>query len=93
MRMNDPVMLVVHCLGRLRQQSVVSRFLLVLAVISVIWPWFAAAALVIAALFLPAGTVQRGWAMPLYTSNVTPIAIAGLLLVSRKIFVRERGPA
>jgi hypothetical protein len=86
-------MLVVRYAGRLQQQNVVLRFLLILAGISVIWPWLAATALVIAALFLPAGTVQRGWAMPLYTSTVTPIAIAGLLLVSRKIFVLERGPA
>jgi Glycosyltransferase family 87 len=82
------VMLVVHCIRRLRQESAVSRFLLILAGVSVIWPWFAAAALVIAALFLPAETVQRGWAMPLYTSTVIPIVIAGLLLVSRKVLVR-----
>ena len=87
------VMLVVQRIGRIQQQSFVSRFLLILAGISVIWPWLAATALVVAALFLPAATVQRGWAMPLYTSTVTPIAIAGLLLVSRRIFVTERGPA
>ena len=87
------VMLVVHRVGRIQQQSVVSRFLLILAGISVVWPWLAATALVIASLFLPAATVQRGWAMPLYTSTVTPIAVAGLLLVSRKMFVTERGPA
>jgi hypothetical protein len=87
------VMLVVHYAGRLQQQNVVLRFLLLLAGISVIWPWLAATALVIAALFLPAGTVQRGWAMPLYTSILIPIAIAGLLLVGRKTLVLERGPA
>ena len=82
------VMLVVDCIRRLQQETAVLRFLLILAGISVLWPWFAAAGLVIAALFLPAATVQRGWAMPLYTSTVIPIAIAGLLLVSRKILVR-----
>jgi Glycosyltransferase family 87 len=90
------VMLVVHRIRQLRQ-SAVSRFLVILAATSVLWPWLAAAALVIAALFLPAGTVQRGWAMPLYTSTVIPIAIAGLLLAGRKVFVREdsrlRSPA
>jgi len=82
-------MIVVHGIGRLQQESAVSRFLLVLAGIAVIWPWFAAAALVIAAQFLPTGTVQRGWAMPLYTSTVIPIAIASLLLGSRKALVHE----
>jgi hypothetical protein len=83
------VMLVLHSIRRLQQESAISRFLLILAGISVIWPWLAAAVLVIATLFLPAGTVQRGWAMPLYTSTVIPVAIAGLLLVSRKVLVRE----
>jgi hypothetical protein len=82
-------MLVVHGIRRLQQENAVSRFLLILAGISVLWPWFAAAALVIAAPFLPAGTVQRGWAAPLYTSTVIPIAVAGLLLVSRKALVRR----
>jgi Glycosyltransferase family 87 len=91
------VMLVVRCLRRLQQESAVSRFLLILAGIAVIWPWLAAAALLIAARFLPAASVQRGWAIPLYTSTVIPVAVVALLLVSSKVFVDEgsrlHGPA
>ena len=48
------------------------------------WPWLAAASLTMAAIFLPAQTMQRAWAVPLYTSVVIPIAVVVLVTVAHR---------
>ena len=45
-----------------------------------LWPWFCAAALTLAYFVVPAATVQRGWAAPIYTSLGLPMAVVALLL-------------
>lgn len=39
------------------------------------WPWLASIGLVVASLALPAATIQKGWAIPLYTSLAIPIVL------------------
>ncbi len=58
-----------------------TRMACVLAVLVVFWPWLACCALMLASLFLPASSVQRAWAMPLYTSLGIPLVILGLFAV------------
>jgi len=51
----------------------------------VLWPWLAALALALASLFLPAPSVREAWALPIYCSFVTSIAIFLMMAyVSRK---------
>jgi hypothetical protein len=45
----------------------------------IFWPWLAATALVIASLALPADTVQKAWAFPLWTSLAIPLVVVLLL--------------
>jgi glycosyl transferase family 87 len=52
-----------------------------LAVLIVFWPWLASCGLLLASLFLPASSVQRAWAMPLYTSLGIPLVVLGLFTV------------
>jgi hypothetical protein len=49
-----------------------------LAVLVVFWPWLAAFGLMLASHFLPASSVQRAWAMPLYSSLGMPLVVLGL---------------
>jgi Glycosyltransferase family 87 len=51
-----------------------------LAVLIVFWPWIASCGLMLASLFLPTSSVQRAWAMPLYTSLGIPLVVLGLLV-------------
>jgi len=41
----------------------------------VLWPWLAAFALAAASLVLPAASVQKAWALPIYSSFAAPIAV------------------
>ncbi|HTA23709.1 MAG TPA: glycosyltransferase family 87 protein [Terriglobales bacterium] len=50
--------------------------------LALLWPWLAAMALLAASIFLPAESVQRGWALPLYTSVAIPVAVLALLVCS-----------
>jgi hypothetical protein len=45
-----------------------------------VWPWLAAFGLCVASLFLPAESVQKAWALPLYTNVAIPVAVLGLLV-------------
>jgi hypothetical protein len=77
-----PLMLIVRALREVSREGPLARLFLGLAAVCVAWPWIAAMALAIALLFLPAAIVLRGWAMPLYTSLIVPIAVLLLLLVT-----------
>jgi hypothetical protein len=55
----------------------------VITMLAIFYQWIAAAALVIASLFLPAVAVQRAWGLPFYLSFAFPIMIPALLLVAR----------
>ena len=56
-----------------------SRLLCGVALLVVAWPWMASCALMLASRFLPASSVQKAWAAPLYTSLGIPLVVLGLL--------------
>jgi hypothetical protein len=57
----------------------ITRMACGLAVLVVFWPWIACCGLMLASFFLPASSVQKAWAMPLYTSLGIPLVVLGLL--------------
>ncbi len=59
--------------------NIVLRLVGIIAAISVFWPWLVALVLTIAGLLLPSATVQKAWAVPLWTSLAIPPLIAVLL--------------
>lgn len=83
------VMLLARSIARLWAGSFSVRVLVALASVSVIWPWPAAAALIGALPFMSAATVQKAWALPLYTSNWIPITIAALLFAGQNLLRSE----
>ena len=74
-----PVLLVIRYLPLLWAKSALSRAPLAIATLIIFWPWLAALAITMAALFFPAEALQRAWTLPLYTSPAIPLAV--LLLV------------
>jgi hypothetical protein len=45
----------------------------------VFWPWLASCGLLLASLFLPAGSVQQAWSAPLRHILLIPVVVLGLL--------------
>jgi hypothetical protein len=86
------VMLVVCSIARLQESNLVSRFLVFMAAVSISWPYVAAASLVTALVFLPAEAVRKEWAIPLYTSPATPIAMVAMLVAGRRVLRSEGLP-
>jgi len=87
------VMLSVRTIHSLWEKGRLSRFFVLMAASSLAWPWLAAVSLVVALLFLPSTIVERAWALPLYTTWMTPVSVLALLLMGRRVFCRERRPA
>ncbi|MGA8150461.1 MAG: glycosyltransferase family 87 protein [Terriglobales bacterium] len=56
-------------------RKTVIRGVVWICALGVLWPWFAAFALALASLFLPADSVQNAWAVPIYSSFAAPIAV------------------
>jgi hypothetical protein len=56
-----------------------TRIISMISWLLIFWPWLAATALTVASLFLPAELVQKGWALPLWTSLAIPLAVVVLL--------------
>jgi len=56
----------------------------------VFWPWLAALALTVASVFLPAASIQRAWALPIYSSIATSIAV--FLMVAYVCWKRKLSP-
>lgn len=75
-------MLIVRASRRVAQHRL-SRFLLGMAALSLVWPWLAAAGLVIALWFLPAPSVQTAWVLPLLTNFAIPVTLWALVLAAR----------
>jgi len=79
------LMVIAHTTRPIWTGSRLPRFLVSMTALSVFWPWFVAAGLVVSQLFLPGPAVQRAWALPLYTSFAIPIMVLALLLSSGRI--------
>ena len=62
-------------------RSPLSRAACGLGVLVVCWSWLASCGLMLSSLVLPASSVQRAWAAPLYTSLAIPLVVSGLLAV------------
>src|SRR2546430_7493720 len=56
-----------------------ARFSCLAAALLVLWPWVATVSLALASIALPAASLERAWAVPLYTSLGIPLGILGLL--------------
>jgi glycosyl transferase family 87 len=61
------------------QSTSLGRFGSGIAIVFIGWPWAASAGLVLASTLLPPPTVQRAWAVPLYTSLYIPLAVLAVL--------------
>ncbi len=82
-------MMAVRARRELWQKSRLSRFFCSVTALSVGWPFFAAACLVVALAFLPGPTVQKAWGLPFYPSFAIPMMVYGLLLVSRSVLIDQ----
>jgi hypothetical protein len=49
------------------------------AAVFVLWPWLVSLGLMLGSLFLAPATIERAWALPLWSSPAIPIAILGPL--------------
>jgi len=97
------LMMMVRMIRPLWKSGRLGRFLVAMTAGSILWPWLAAAAMLISHFFLPASVVQRLWALPLYTTFAIPILVLTSLLVSGKMMatfwgspprtLRESAPA
>jgi hypothetical protein len=72
----------------------ISRALLILVTVLLAWPWLSSTALAGLSFVLPRETVERAWAVPLWTVPQIPMGVAALLLVShyQRTFTASAGP-
>ena len=73
------VFLIVISWKDLWSRSRLTRIVCGLALLVVLWPWLASCGLMLASFLLPASSVQKAWAAPLYTSLGIPLVVLGLL--------------
>ena len=75
-----PGILLVLRQGReLWSKGVGRRVLVAMCGLTLLWPWLAAVALVASSFFISAESLQEGWALPLYTNMVIPVAVLAVL--------------
>ena len=72
--------LVVRFWSEVWQKGRLIRVMYALAALFICWPWLASLALLGASLFLPPTSLQRAWAVPLYTSLGIPLVVPPLLV-------------
>jgi hypothetical protein len=73
------ILLLLRQLRELWSRGRIERGLVAICGLTLFWPWLAALALLTASVFLPAESIQRAWALPLYTNVAVPIAVLALL--------------
>ena len=61
--------------------SFANRVLFALASVLVVWPWIASIVLDAFSFVLPERTIERVWAVPLWTAIQTPMGVVALMLV------------
>jgi hypothetical protein len=62
-------------------RGVARRAVVAICGVTLVWPWLAAFALLVASVFVPADSVQREWAWPLFTNMAIPVAVLTLTLL------------
>jgi len=63
------------------RRSVANRFLSVITIGFIVWPWISSIALASLSFMLLPETVERGWSIPLWTSLQIPLAVSALMLL------------
>ena len=78
----------------LRHRSIAKRVFFLLTTALIAWPWIASTALAGMSFVLPQETVQRVWAVPIWTTTQIPVAVAALMLVHyyQKPFAARQEP-
>jgi len=74
------ILLVLQLGGELWSRGLVRRVAATICGLTLLWPWLAASGLFVASTLLPVEAIQRGWALPLYTSVAIPVAVLALLV-------------
>jgi hypothetical protein len=71
-----------------------SRVLLSLVAVLLLWPWLVGIVLAGLSFVLPVGTVEAAWAVPLWTVLPLPVVVAALVLMMsyRRTFATPAGP-
>jgi hypothetical protein len=67
---------------RLWTQSQVSKVVSTIVLVFLVWPWILAFVLLLASFIVPPSTVERAWAVPLWTIPALPLAVVSLSFVS-----------
>lgn len=83
------LMMMVRSRDQLWAKGRLSRFLCSVTASSVLWPFLAAACLVLLLAFLPKPTVQKAWGVPIYPIFGIPVTIYTLLLASRRVLCSD----
>jgi hypothetical protein len=75
-----PAVLLIVRHGRfLWRNDPLTRLLCLISGLLIVWPWLAAFTLSLAWVVLPADSVQKAWALPLWTSMAIPVGVLMLL--------------
>jgi hypothetical protein len=73
------VLLIVRHGGFLWRKDPLTRLLCAISGLLMVWPWLAALTLSLGWVVLPADSVQKAWAAPLWTSMAIPVGVLMLL--------------
>jgi hypothetical protein len=63
------------------QGTIAGRFLAVITVLMMVWPWISSVALTGLSFILSQKTIERAWAIPLWTVTQFPVGVGALMLV------------
>jgi hypothetical protein len=80
--------------SRIWRSGKVARLFLASTWILLAWPWVFALGMMLAAIWVPSGTLLRFWALPLYTSPLLPfgiLVVLGFLLAVETELSSSRG--
>lgn len=72
------------------QRTGAGRLACGVALVLLLWPWLASAGLALASFIIPPATVQRAWALPIYSSPAIPLVVLMLLILLALQILRYR---
>lgn len=73
-----------------RTKNALTRIAFMVSGLVFCWPWLAGLTLASASFFLPAGSVQKSWSAPLWSSMMTPVVVLLLLVPLVSTVLREQ---
>jgi len=83
------IYLIVRNNSLLQRKNPLLLIMSLICTLLILWPWLATGALTLASLVLPSATVQKGWALPLYSSLAIPPAVVVVLFPNILAAVRR----